>query len=264
MKNLLLLMSLFMISISSMKAQTYYVSTTGDDGNPGSIDQPWETIQYAMDVATPGSTVNIMGGTYNERVYLNVSGNAGNMITFQNYNNESVVVDGDGWNDPALCEIYDQQYVRIKGIHFTNNAQLDAMGIFIEGQCRNIEIIECTISEIHFSANPNAPVNENTNAQPLIVYGSDPNFAITDLLILDWRLPGFTPAGGLSQLQQYAPDLIIIALSGRPEVGADAHAAGVHAFISKIDPPRTLLDTIQRLTRPGQPGSQNYLSVNQP
>ena len=85
-----------------------------------------------------------------------------------------------------------------------------------------------------------------------------------DLLILDWRLPGFTPAGGLSQLQQYAPDLIIIALSGRPEVGADAHAAGVHAFISKIDPPRTLLDTIQRLTRPGQPGSQNYLSVNQP
>ncbi|MEZ5148652.1 MAG: right-handed parallel beta-helix repeat-containing protein [Bacteroidales bacterium] len=188
MKNLLLLMSLFMISISSMKAQTYYVSTTGDDGNPGSIDQPWETIQYAMDVATPGSTVNIMGGTYNERVYLNVSGNAGNMITFQNYNNESVVVDGDGWNDPALCEIYDQQYVRIKGIHFTNNAQLDAMGIFIEGQCRNIEIIECTISEIHFSANPNAPVNENTNAQPLIVYGSDPNFAITDLLVLDCEI----------------------------------------------------------------------------
>lgn len=85
-----------------------------------------------------------------------------------------------------------------------------------------------------------------------------------DLLILDWRLPGFTPAGGLSQLRQYAPDLIIIALSGRPEVGADAHAAGVHAFISKIDPPRTLLDTIQQLPRPGQPDSLNYLSVNQP
>ncbi len=176
-----------MISVA-LSAQSFYVSTNGDDNNPGSLDQPWETIQYAMDMASPGSIVNIMGGTYNERLYVNVSGTPGNIITFQNYNNEAVLVDGTGWNDPALCEIYDQQYIRIKGFHFKNNTQLDAMGIFIEGNCRNIEIIECTISEIHFSANPNDPVNENTNAQPLIVYGTRPEFPITDLLILDCEI----------------------------------------------------------------------------
>jgi hypothetical protein len=172
----------------SLYAQNYYVSTSGDDSNPGTMDSPWETVQYAMDMATPGSIVHIMGGTYNEKVYLNVSGTPGNLITFQNYNNEEVIIDGSGWNDPAICEIYDQQYIRLKGLHFKNNIQMDAMGIFIEGMCRNIEIIECKVSEIHFSSDPAAPVNETTNSQPVIVYGTEPDFPVTDLLIIDCEI----------------------------------------------------------------------------
>lgn len=188
MKKSLLIVFFAILFLPFAGAQNFYVSTTGDDSNPGTIDQPWESIQFAMDVATPGSTVNIHGGTYYERLFVNVSGEPNNFITFQNFNDELVIVNGEGNSDPALCEIYDQEFVRIKGIHFTNNQQLDAMGIMIEGKCRNIEIIDCTISEIHFSTDPNAPVNENTNAQPLIVYGSDPGFAITDLIILNCEI----------------------------------------------------------------------------
>src|SRR5438132_399158 len=68
-------------------ARQFYVATTGNDSNPGtSTSAPWRTIQHAMSIATPGSTVNIMAGTYQERLTLNVSGTPGNYITFQPYN----------------------------------------------------------------------------------------------------------------------------------------------------------------------------------
>jgi Abnormal spindle-like microcephaly-assoc'd, ASPM-SPD-2-Hydin len=62
----------------------FYVSPTGNDANSGTNSSaPWRTIQKAMNNATAGSTVNIMAGTYHERLTLGVSGTAGNYITFQ-------------------------------------------------------------------------------------------------------------------------------------------------------------------------------------
>jgi len=182
MKNYLLTLFIAFFTCAIFAQTNFYVTTSGSDSGSGAMDDPWETIQYAMDNATPGSTVNISGGTYNEKVYLNVSGTNNNWIVFKNYNNEQVIIDGTGWTDPAICEIYDQSYVRLEGLHFKNNVQEDAMGIFIEGLCHHIDIIDCRISEIHFSSDPNAPINENTNSQPLIVYGVE-DTPITDLLI---------------------------------------------------------------------------------
>src|SRR5205814_10179098 len=65
-------------------ATSYYVdSASGNDTNSGTQSSPWKTIQKAMNSATAGSTVNIKAGTYHERLALNVSGTAGNYITFQ-------------------------------------------------------------------------------------------------------------------------------------------------------------------------------------
>jgi hypothetical protein len=36
--------------------------------HPGTLQQPWLTIQHAANVATPGSTVYVRTGTYEERV----------------------------------------------------------------------------------------------------------------------------------------------------------------------------------------------------
>ena len=182
MKHNLLILIITFCTTAIFAQSNFYVSISGNDSGTGTIDDPWETIQHAMDHATPGSTVNIMGGTYNEKVYVNVSGSEGSWIIFKNNDNDEVVIDGTGWTDPAVCEIYDQSYVRIEGLHFKNNIQEDAMGIFIEGLCHHIEIINCKISEIHFSSDPNAPINENTNSQPLIVYGVEET-PVTNLLI---------------------------------------------------------------------------------
>src|SRR5258708_2561185 len=64
---------------------TFYVSLKGSDANPGTDPaHPWRHIQEAFDFATPGSTVDVMPGTYHEKLTLNVSGNATDgFITFQ-------------------------------------------------------------------------------------------------------------------------------------------------------------------------------------
>ena len=67
-----------------------------------------------------------------------------------------------------------------------------------------------------------------------------------DMLILDWLLPGLAEVGSIAALRFNRPELIIIALSGRPELGREAINGGADAFVSKIDPPERLLITIDR------------------
>ena len=51
-----------------VSATTYYVSTTGNDTNPGTQTQPWKTIQKAADTMVAGDTVKIQPGTYTMEV----------------------------------------------------------------------------------------------------------------------------------------------------------------------------------------------------
>ena len=185
MKRLLLFFSMLLISVTVFSQTNYYVSTSGNNSNSGtSIAQAWKTIQYAMDNAPANSIVNIMAGTYNEKVEVNVSGSAGNTIVFQNYNNDVVTISGAGIATPdAIIGIFDQSYIVIKGLKITNNEQLDAQGILVEGNCQNIEIRNNDVSNINFSSNPNAPVNSGTNSQPIIVYGTNGSNAISNLII---------------------------------------------------------------------------------
>jgi hypothetical protein len=169
-----------------LSSQTnYYVTTTGSNGNNGTTPAlAWKTIQHAMDQATPNSVVHILAGTYNEKVEVNVSGTAGNTITFQNYQDDNVTLSGNGISShDAIIGIFDQSYIIIQGLHISDNQQLDAQGIIVEGNCQNIEIRNNKISHIHFSSDPNAPVNAGTNSQPIIVYGSNSGIAISNLVI---------------------------------------------------------------------------------
>ncbi|MDP2974519.1 MAG: hypothetical protein Q8N60_05700, partial [Candidatus Diapherotrites archaeon] len=78
---------------------TYYVDVQGIGGtcsdsssSPGTISEPFCSIQKAVDIVGPGDTVLIRGGTYNGRVDFNKGGTEGNYIVFKPYNNEEVVI----------------------------------------------------------------------------------------------------------------------------------------------------------------------------
>ncbi len=62
----------------------YYVDQNhpqASDGNPGTPDLPWETIQHAADVAQPGDTILVYPGSYG-RISIEHGGSPGGYITF--------------------------------------------------------------------------------------------------------------------------------------------------------------------------------------
>ena len=185
MKKISLIFFLQIIGYALFSQTQYYVSSAGSNANDGtSIALAWKTIQHACDNATPNSVVNILAGTYPEKLEVNVSGNLGNTITFQNYNADVVTIDGASIAaSGAMLGIYDQSYIIIKGLNITNNQEADAQGIVVEGNCQNIELWNNDISNINFSTNAGDPVSSTTNSQGLIVNGTDGNNAISNLIL---------------------------------------------------------------------------------
>ena len=58
----------------SSPSRILYVSPTGSATGSGSQTDPLLTIQAAVNLATPGTTIMVAAGTYAENVKINVSG----------------------------------------------------------------------------------------------------------------------------------------------------------------------------------------------
>jgi Right handed beta helix region/Protein of unknown function (DUF1565) len=74
--------------------QRFYVATNGNDANPGTLAQPFRTIQKCASTATAGTACFMRGGTYRETVKPTNSGQSGSPIVFKPYNNETVLISG--------------------------------------------------------------------------------------------------------------------------------------------------------------------------
>src|SRR6266568_8304724 len=136
-------------AVEAPAGSQFYVATTGNDSNMGtSTLAPWRTIQHAMSSATPGSTVNIMAGTYHETLVLKVSGTAGNYVTFQSHNfsapsggcggytgvtcgGDQVILDysylGTNTSTTPFFLISGKSYIRVQGLTFQNFTCTGAM-----------------------------------------------------------------------------------------------------------------------------------------
>jgi two-component system response regulator DesR len=68
-----------------------------------------------------------------------------------------------------------------------------------------------------------------------------------DLVLLDWELPGKPDAVLIRGLHRLDATLKIIALSSRPEVEQEALCASADYFVSKVDPPESLLTVLTGL-----------------
>ena len=55
---------LLLAATTTARAAEFFVSPTGSDGDPGTIERPFATVRRAQDAAAPGDTVRIRGGTY--------------------------------------------------------------------------------------------------------------------------------------------------------------------------------------------------------
>lgn len=171
--------------LSQAYAQTYYVATSGNNANPGTLAQPWRTFQYACSNAPAGSTVYLRGGTYSETfVTMNVSGTSGNYITFQNYPAETPIIDASYYsNASTILRLTNVSYVKIVGITFANAIGNFSTGVIVEGTSHHVELRNNIVHNIHFSANAGDAVTSSRNVNPLVVIGNNGSTAIQEIIL---------------------------------------------------------------------------------
>ena len=104
----------------SVPSNAYYVSPTGNDSNPGTLNQPWRTIQKAANTLNPGETVYIRGGVYNEMVTLPKSGAPNQYITFRAYPGEIPTLDGTNTLYAGFRAYGEKRWIIIDGFEVRN------------------------------------------------------------------------------------------------------------------------------------------------
>ena len=105
---------------SPFSMKTYYVATTGDDSNDGSLEHPWGTIKKGMSSIKQSDTLYIRGGVYNERIDLyDMDGRSFAYFTVKNYNGEKVLLDSQFSQDVGI-KFNNCSYWKVEGLNFTN------------------------------------------------------------------------------------------------------------------------------------------------
>jgi parallel beta-helix repeat protein len=101
---------------------TYYVSPSGSDGNAGTAQSPFKTIQHAITVTTdPGTAIVVDDGTYNEQpVIYQKNGTAQDRMILKAAPGASPVIDGTGKTESFGLRLFHSSYWTIDGFEVTN------------------------------------------------------------------------------------------------------------------------------------------------
>ena len=120
---------------SSSGSCTFYISPSGSDEKPGTLAEPWKTLQKAFDTAVAGQKVCLRGGNYPQYVGASAgfnqverhSGGPRKPIIFENYPNEIAVVHGS-------TKIYGS-YISFRGTpnNIPNCSATNPCGLIFEG-----------------------------------------------------------------------------------------------------------------------------------
>jgi parallel beta-helix repeat protein len=93
---------------------TFYVAINGNDGNPGTQQAPWQSIQKATNTLTAGQTVLVGSGVFNNRVFIERSGTPGRYITYAAAPGAKPVIRITQPNEEGVT-VYGASYIRVEG-----------------------------------------------------------------------------------------------------------------------------------------------------
>ena len=78
------------------------IGGTSSDDNKGTIGKPFKTIEAALKVTRPGSTIFLRGGVYYETVIISNGGTKNSPLTIKPYNGEDAVIDGQNQREQGI------------------------------------------------------------------------------------------------------------------------------------------------------------------
>lgn len=136
---------------------TYYVSTTGNNGNAGTLANPWKSLTYSFNQLSAGDQLYMRGGTYtisySSSIGVRVSnrnGTAGNLIKINNYPGETPIYDGSGHSGSSEmigvlminCDYWHITGLKVQNVRGTNFSK----GVEIQDGCSNIILEQIIIT----------------------------------------------------------------------------------------------------------------------
>ena len=136
---------LLAVSCTAAFATNYFVATNGNDTWPGTIDQPWLTLNQANYTVQAGDTVNVRAGTYSgslNELRPRANGTASAPITYRSYDGDLQAKITEGMN------VRGQWYCVIIGFEASSNG---AMGIHVQpGDSLDIRSHHVTVQRCWF------------------------------------------------------------------------------------------------------------------
>ena len=149
MKKLTILAVILLLFAWPLFATTYYVSTTGNDDDPGTLAEPWQTLAYAVSQISSGDTVYLRAGTWGERLDI-TSKSYASRTTFARYPSDpvgSAIIDG---TDITPFEFEDgviwvklSKNVCIDGLKVINGNHTGIVLWGPSGSEHNLEVLNC-------------------------------------------------------------------------------------------------------------------------
>jgi hypothetical protein len=144
---------LFTLTLGLVRAAAadYFVSTQGNDANPGTASQPFRTITRAYSLASAGTTITVLPGVYTDYqsgwgLHLNKNGTAASPITLRSQVRGQAIIDGQNVSDRNQGIYLDGSYNIIDGFQIRGGPH---GGISVWGNDNQI-----LNNEIHRNGNP--------------------------------------------------------------------------------------------------------------
>ncbi|MDY7022394.1 MAG: right-handed parallel beta-helix repeat-containing protein [Cyanobacteriota bacterium] len=203
-------------SSTATEKRIYYVSSSGQDSNPGTFEQPWKTIQKAAETLVAGDTVYIREGTYTitQQIVPRNSGTENQWIIYAGYPGETVIIDADNVfvgppigtppfpRDQGAFQIQGKHHILIKNltlknshnggfvvreshhIDFYNNTTINTFssGILIGRGCYQHKVFGNTVINANTNEmrieHPGYPYQKSTGPHEGITMGSVEDFEV--------------------------------------------------------------------------------------
>lgn len=147
-----------LLAADTARAVDRYVSTSGNDANPGTLASPLRTINVAITQSSAGDTILVRAGVYDtERVLIaGKNGTAAQPVTLRSYPGETAILDrslnAPPNGDAGLLEIVDSSHIIVEGLEIrnfkTSNSLKVPIGIFVHGSGTGVRLIGNKVHDI--------------------------------------------------------------------------------------------------------------------